>query len=60
MEGRQVRNYYERLIDEGKLRVVEEVEWNKKWPGCGKCAHPWSLLLEKSVFCPGCGNKIKR
>ena len=56
----EVRYRYERLIDEGKLIVVEEVEWSSKKPGCERCGHPWSLLLRQSIFCPGCGGKIKR
>lgn len=33
MNGLEVRNHYERLIDEGKLRVVEEVEvWHPSVP----------------------------
>lgn len=55
-----IRDYYESLITSGKLRVVEEVEWDRKKPGCAKCGHPWSMLLTISACCPGCGNPIKR
>ena len=55
-----VARWYEDLIDDGKLMVVEEVEWSSKKPGCERCGHPWSLLLRQSIFCPGCGGKIKR
>ena len=54
-----IRNEYEDLITHGYLRVVEEVEWDRKKPGCAKCGHPWSVLLTISVYCPGCGNKVK-
>ena len=56
----RIRDEYESLITSGKLRVVEEVEWDRKKPGCAKCGHPWSVLLTISAYCPGCGNKIKR
>lgn len=56
----QGREFYENLITSGKLRVVEEVEWDRKKPGCAKCGHPWSVLLTISTYCPGCGNPIKR
>lgn len=55
----QGREFYENLITSGKLRVVEEVEWDRKKPGCAKCGHPWSVLLTISTYCPGCGNPIK-
>ena len=47
-------------VNEVELRVVEEVEWDRKKPGCAKCGHAWSVLLTISAYCPGCGNKIKR
>jgi hypothetical protein len=59
------RDHYERLIDEGNLRVVEEVELDDDGccPKCG--AFLWmpdaadgSTLMGK--YCPECGNKIKR
>lgn len=56
----RIRQEYEDLITSGKLRVVEEVEWDRKKPGCAKCGHAWSVLLTISVYCPGCGNPIKR
>jgi len=61
-EARKVRDHYERLIDEGKLRVVEEVEEAALPPlglmrGCPRCKRKWTAI---DLFCPGCGNKIKR
>lgn len=61
--GLVIRDHYERLIDEGKLRVVEEVELDNSIPGflmCPKCQRDmrdddWGGF----EFCP-CGNKIKR
>ena len=60
----QVRDFYENLITTGKLRVVEEVEYGNK-PGlrriCLKCkALSEEISVKHYVYCPGCGNKIKR
>ncbi len=64
-----VRDYYESLISEGKLRVVEEVElvWrvNERNIGCHYCSfcdrpHPMTIGLKEGNYCPGCGNKIKQ
>lgn len=63
-----VRDHYERLIAEGKLLVVEEVEtvpilsfigWEMQ---CGSCGTRVGNVYEKGImsYCPGCGNKIKR
>ena len=58
-----VRDYYEHLIAEGKLRVVVEVGLmiSEGQEYCGKCGH----IVEDYDgdpyrFCPGCGNPIKR
>lgn len=56
--GEHVRAFYENLIHEGRLRVVEEVElvppiWNCSGKGCG-----WDGA-QPGPYCPGCGNKIK-
>ena len=62
--GESVRDFYEHLITSGKLRVVEEAEYDNK-PGlrrnCSKCDH-LSLSSDAKYynFCPGCGNPIKR
>ena len=62
--ARHVRDFYERLIDEGRLRVVEEVDsipiilgvtMSAKCSGCG--LRP---LMFNFAYCPGCGNEIKR
>lgn len=54
--GRNVRRLYEDLITDGKLRVVEEVEWSKY---CSVC--DWKLEMDSAyTYCPGCGNPIKR
>lgn len=62
--GRNVRRFYENLITDGKLRVVEEVEsvptiqgvtMSAKCSGCGL-----KPLMFNFAYCPGCGNKIKR
>lgn len=73
--SKQVRDYYESLIDSGKLRVVEEVELVRVEPGrqfyhppwyCGACDYRITYYDEdgqeapRPAFCPGCGNKIKR
>lgn len=56
----RVRYFYEQLITEGKLRVVEEVEdKGGRYDGyvCSGCS---SKSVEWFKYCPGCGNKIKR
>ena len=73
--GIAVRNYYERLITEGKLRVMEEVDnFMSPYPiakevfGCSNCQTVFDRHTKHSKhgrirvikFCPGCGNKIKR
>jgi hypothetical protein len=71
-----VRDFYERLITEGKLRVVEEVEWTTDQYGrqvCKRCYEHNKTCKKKDVIpsgiilkthganhCPGCGNKIER
>ena len=56
--GIAVRNYYERLITEGKLRVVEHASRVHKLSGllCSICSISW----QDDQYCRGCGNKIKR
>jgi len=59
--------YYESLIDTGKLRIVEEVEFvDNDYDAnvdCNCCG--WSICYihiedNPMTYCPGCGNKIKR
>lgn len=61
---RWVRDFYERMIDEGRLRGVEEVCMNEQglcpcgefiWYPCDVSGTP---MIPK--FCPNCGSKIKR
>ena len=60
------RDYYERLIDEGKLRVVEEVVAKGQNNVVGLMVTDWwcsgcSRRLQRSDnFCPGCGGRIKK
>ncbi len=58
MAGDEVRDYYERLITEGKLRVVEHASPVHKLSGllCSICGISW----QDDQYCRGCGNKIKR
>lgn len=68
--GIAVRDYYERLIDEGKLRVAEEVEFRNNdydcYITCSGCHdgvpyYVWDEMPDgMSLHCPGCGSKIKR
>jgi hypothetical protein len=53
-----VRDHYERLITEGKLRVVEHASPVHKLSGllCSICSISW----QDDQYCRGCGNKIKR
>jgi hypothetical protein len=53
-----VRERYERLITEGKLRVVEHASPVHKLSGllCSICSISW----QDDQYCRGCGNKIKR
>jgi hypothetical protein len=53
-----VRERYERLITEGKLRVVEHASRVHKLSGllCSICSISW----QDDQYCRGCGNKIKR
>jgi hypothetical protein len=55
---RLMRAEYERLITEGKLRVVEEVHAVHKLSGliCSNCSITW----HNDSCCRGCGNKIKQ
>lgn len=59
-----VRDHYERLIDEGKLRAVEEVEDIGGYFDdfiCSKCGYGKERgYVCSPVFCPGCGNPVKR
>jgi len=63
----ETRAFYESLIDSGKLRVVEEVEFvDNDYDAnvdCNRCG--WSICYihiedNPMTFCPGCGNPIKR
>lgn len=60
---RLMRHEYERLIDEGRLRVVEEVELDASIRGFLMCPSCGRDMRESEwdgwEFCP-CGNKIKR
>jgi hypothetical protein len=53
-----VRERYERLITEGKLRVVEHASPVHKLSGllCSICGISW----QDDQYCRGCGNKTKR
>ena len=61
---RMGRSFYERLIDEGRLRVAKEVEAMPTRVGvtlsaeCSECGA--SPIRHVFTFCPGCGGKIKR
>ena len=54
-----IRDHYERLITEGKLRVVEEVNYDDD--KCSKCRTPIQIMSDCYFpdFCPGCGNPTK-
>ena len=58
------RRHYENLITTGKLRVVEEVDamcgdhGGIEGCSCSKCSAP--VAPEYWMYCPGCGNKVKR
>jgi hypothetical protein len=54
------RDYYEDLITTGKLRVLEDVGYDRG--GCLKCgeADDHGTQWRGWTYCPGCGNKIKR
>jgi hypothetical protein len=56
--GIEIRDFYERLITEGKLRVVEHASPVHKLSGllCSICSISW----QDDQYCRGCGNKIKR
>lgn len=63
----RARSAYERLIDEGKLRVVEEVGLDHRH-NCKSCGRSnayedcMSGTMEDNLnnYCSGCGAKIKR
>lgn len=64
-----VRSFYERLITTGKLRVVEEAEWDMEFPRepcCPICNYGWDFGQydptndRDFLFYPCCGSKIKR
>jgi hypothetical protein len=61
-----VRDHYEHLIDDDKLRVVEEVDLDAGrghsfirgiYRPCIMCK---TKVYNGDVYCSGCGNKIKR
>ena len=57
-----IRDWYEQLITDGKLRAVEDVDVEWDDGGIGKCACGQLFLIEYDLdckYCPGCGNKIK-
>lgn len=60
--SRMVRDFYERLIDEGRLKEVGGVEFvrhvGSHCSGCGFLDTEYHG--EDFNFCPGCGNPIKR
>jgi hypothetical protein len=60
----KVRAYYESLIDEGKLRVVEDVapSFIHGEIKCGKCEGRLGNTYADALpnYCHRCGNKIKR
>jgi hypothetical protein len=63
-----IRDYYEALIDSGKLRVVEEVVENIgrsrdfSYFECSGChyEHDFEVGAPDFTFCPNCGNPIKQ
>ena len=62
--SKEVRRRYERLIDEGKLRVVEEVapSFINGEIKCGKCEGRLGNTYADALpsYCHRCGNKINR
>jgi hypothetical protein len=64
----EVRDYYEHLIDEGKLRVVEEADavsvpsFTHGEIQCSKCEGRLGNTYADALpnYCHRCGNKIKR
>lgn len=67
----KIREFYEDLITDGKLRVVEEVQSyleNEIAFGCPSCESVWDKQarwskngkIRTTHYCPGCGVKIKR
>lgn len=67
MAGFEVRDYYESLIAQGRLRVVEEVSLDEHHH-CNRCRTSnayedhMSGTMEDNLndYCRGCGNPIKR
>lgn len=61
--GEAVRDFYEHLITDGKLReammvvVVQPDPLVPMW-SCSLC--DWRNAPSHYTYCPGCGNKIKR
>ena len=60
----RIRQEYEDLITSGKLRVVKEVDamcgdhGGIEGCSCSECGAP--VMPEAWMFCPGCGNKVRR
>lgn len=52
---------YERLITEGKLREVEDVEFDGRTDRCSGCGYSdYECHGVDFDYCPGCGSRIKR
>ena len=61
MSPEAVRDFYENLITEGKLRVVEEcvVREDPEWPGMKHCGCNGRGPITDEIWCPYCGGKLK-
>ena len=58
--GEHVRDFYENLIHEGRIRVVGEcrVRQDAEWDGMALFGCNGRGPVTDEVFCPYCGNKI--
>lgn len=55
-----VRRVIDSLVEQGKLRVVDEVEVDPQSRHCTKENCPETNVPYSANFCPGCGSKILR
>lgn len=55
---RVMRQLYQDLISQGKLREVKTVEYDLE-EGCLGCGWPNDNIYPFSKCCPGCGNEVK-
>ena len=62
MAGFEVRDHYETLITQGRLRVVKECVLldDPEWPGSKQLGCNGRGPITDEEFCPYCGNLIKR